>query len=390
MKPAARVQAAIEVLDQILAGTPVEQALTGWARRNRYAGSKDRAAVRDHVFDATRCRRSFAALGGAMTGRGLMLGAVRQAGTDPDEVFNDVGYAPAPLTDEERMEQAQPAEDAERLDIPDWVWPKLKASHADQTTSVAQALQSRAPVHLRVNLRKTTREDVQQSLTRDGIICVSHPASLSALEVTEGNRRIRQNAAYQDGLVELQDAASQALVDALPLEDGQKVLDFCAGGGGKSLAIAARADVQVFAHDAMPHRMRDLPERARRAGVTIPEIAPQDVMTAGPFDVVLCDVPCSGSGAWRRAPDGKWRLTPEDLETLKATQFEILQQAAALVAPDGVLAYATCSLLDEENADQIDRFLAKNPGWARGFQKVWDLQGGTDGFFTAHLTRVKI
>lgn len=388
MTPAARVQAASEVLDQILAAKPAEQALTGWARGNRYAGSKDRAAVRDHVFEALRCLRSYAALGGAMTGRALMLGALRSADQDPDAVFNGVGYGPAPLTDEERDAGGPPRSDAERLDMPDWLWPRIVASLGEGADAYASALQSRAPVHLRVNTRKTNRAAVQQALITGGIDCAPHPASPTALEVTEGNRRIRQHAAYQDGLIELQDAASQAVVDALVLSDGDRVLDFCAGGGGKTLAMAARAQISVFAHDAAPQRMRDLPARAARAGADVTELETADLAANGPFDLVVCDAPCSGSGAWRRAPEGKWRLTAEQLDELTRIQAEILQQAADLVVSDGVLAYVTCSVLTEENKDQVESFLHTNPEWRCTFQKAWPLNGGTDGFFSAHLTRV--
>lgn len=387
MTPAARVAAAIEILDEILSDKPAEQALTGWARRSRFAGSKDRAAVRDHVFDALRCRRSLAALGGAESGRGLMLGACRKDGIDPASLFTGERFAPAGLGEAERSAGFAPRSAAERLDIPDWLWPEFVASQggAEPAEAAARALQQRAPVHLRVNLRKTDRDRARASLQADGVTCAPHPASATALEVTEGARRIRASTAFRDGLVELQDAASQAVVDALPLAQGMRVLDFCAGGGGKALAMAARADITLFVHDAAPQRMRDLPERAARAAATLSVLASDEVASAGPFDLVLCDVPCSGSGAWRRAPEGKWRLSPERLEDLTRIQAGILDRTAPLVAPGGVLAYATCSVLERENAGQIGSFLDRWPDWRCDWQKVWPVQGGTDGFFAAHL-----
>ncbi len=387
MTPAARVQAAIEILDEIEAGKPAEQALTGWSRRSRYAGSKDRAAVRDHVFDALRCRRSFAALGGAQTGRGLMLGALRHADVDPDTVFTGANYAPAALDENEREAGAVPSAGPVALDIPDWLWPRFQNSLGAQSADCARALQSRAPVHLRVNLGKAGIPDAQQSLLRDGITTIAHPAAHSALEITDGARRLRQSAAYRAGMVELQDAASQAVVEMLPLRDGMRVLDFCAGGGGKSLAMAARARLSLFAHDAAPDRMNDLPARAERAGVQVNLISGEDVQQAAPFDIVLCDVPCSGSGAWRRSPEGKWRLSEAALQRLGEVQAGILQTASRLVADNGVLAYATCSVLRDENRDQIERFLQQNDGWKRAVQRQWTMLDGTDGFFTAHLTR---
>ncbi|TDK51184.1 RsmB/NOP family class I SAM-dependent RNA methyltransferase [Antarcticimicrobium luteum] len=387
MTPAARVQAAIEILDVYLAGKPAEQALTGWARLSRFAGSKDRAAVRDHVFDALRAQRSLAALGGAATGRGLMLGACRRDGVDPATIFTGEGHAPVPLAAEELAAGHLPAEGAEALDIPDWLWPDFSASLGEEADAAARTLQGRAPVHLRVNLAKTDRAAAIEALAADGVVCEPHPGSETALDVTEGARRIRNSAAYLEGRVELQDAASQALVEALPLTDGMRVLDYCAGGGGKTLAMGARGKLELFAYDAAPNRMRDLPERAARAGLAVEILDGDGVARRAPFDLVLCDVPCSGSGAWRRAPEGKWRLTPEMLDDLAATQADILDLAAGLLAPGGVLAYATCSLLTRENGDQISGFLARHPGWRCVWRRSWSVAAGTDGFFSAHLTR---
>ena len=387
MTPAARVQAAVECLDLILAGQPAEQVLTGWARRSRFAGSKDRAAVRDHVFDALRCRRSFAALGGAETGRGLMLGALRSAGIAPETMFTGDGYGPSSLNDAELEAGRDPDPGAEEGDIPDWIWPLFVDTLGDEAAASAAALRHRAPVHLRVNAARTTPEAAMQALHDEGIETSPHAASPHALEIRDGARKLRQSEAYRTGLVELQDAASQAVVMALPLGAGMRVLDYCAGGGGKSLALAAQPEVKVFAHDAAPERLRDLDERAARAGASVEILSSNDIDQSGPFDIVLCDVPCSGSGAWRRAPDGKWRLTPERLEELRAVQAGILDEVMPLVAPGGILAYATCSLLSVENEAQIDAFLSRNPGWRCTFRKSWPVTGGTDGFFSAHLTR---
>ncbi|WP_435659510.1 RsmB/NOP family class I SAM-dependent RNA methyltransferase [Leisingera caerulea] len=388
MTPAARLQAAIEILDQVLAGEPAEKALTSWGRRSRFAGSKDRAAVRDHVFSAVRCLRSHAALGGARSGRGLILGALREAGEDPDEVFTGQGHAPAPLSAAERQ-LPPPAEGPEALDIPDWLWPEFRASLGQDAEAAASALRSRAPVHLRVNTPKGTLQQAQDALAADGIATRPHPAASTALEITEGARKLRNASAYADGLVELQDAASQAVVEQLPLEDGMSVLDYCAGGGGKSLAMAARARIRLHAHDADPKRMKDLPERAARAGARVTLLSSADVERQAPFDLVLCDVPCSGSGSWRRAPEGKWRLTPESLRALQETQSEILRRAAGLTAPGGTLAYATCSMLQAENTQQVQAFTANNPEWSLAAEQSWRVQDGTDGFYVAVLTRAK-
>ncbi len=387
MTPAARIQAAIDILDTVLAGQPAEQALTRWARGNRFAGSKDRAAIRDLVFDAMRAQRSLAVLGGARSGRGLMLGLGRRQAWDLEALFSGAKYAPAPLETEERTTPRAFASDAERLDIPDWLWPEFQAAMQDRSAAAAQALQHRAPVHLRVNARKASVPQVQDMLAADGIETRPFRNISFALEAVQGERKIRNSAAYQQGLVELQDAASQAVVLDLPLRDGMRVLDFCAGGGGKALAMAAQTDLQVTAHDISAARMGDIPARAQRAGVRIETADLAQVTAQAPFDLVLVDAPCSGSGAWRRAPQGKWDLTPDRFAEIQQLQARILQQAAALVAPQGWLIYATCSLFHAENHAQVTRFVDHDPRWRVVQETRWDVSDGTDGFFSAHLTR---
>jgi 16S rRNA (cytosine967-C5)-methyltransferase len=389
MTPAARIAAAIGILDSVLDGSPAERALTRWARGSRFAGSHDRAAIRDHVYDALRCRRSFAALGGgACTGRSLMLGLLRATGADPVAIFSGEGYGPAALTAEELSFRPPEIADLPRavaLDCPDWLLPELERSLGAETNAVLAAMRARAPAILRVNARRATREEAALSLRADGIATVSLGIAELALQVTDGAQKIKTSAAYLGGLVELQDAAPQAAVEALPLRAGMRVLDFCAGGGGKTLAMAARADVELVAHDAAAQRMRDLPARAARAGVAVATLATADLDRRGPFDLVLTDVPCSGSGTWRRAPEAKWSLTPERLSDLTATQEAILIRAAQLVAPGGWLVYMTCSLLRCENHDRIRALLATHPGLSVGYERLLTPLDAGDGFYAAHL-----
>lgn len=390
MQRAARLAAAADVLDAILAGQPAEQVLLNWARRHRFAGSGDREAIRDSVFTALRCLRSHAALGGAETGRGLILGQMAEAGEDVAALFTGEGHAPAPLTDAERTHLAMPPKMPRNvaLDCPDWLAPQLEASLGADFAPVMRAMRSRASVFLRANVARCTRDEAAARLAAEGV--ETRPANLAetALEVTAGARRLRATHAFADGLVELQDAASQAVVAALPLAPGARVLDYCAGGGGKALAMAALCpDARILAHDSSPGRMADLPTRAARAGARIARADTAGVEAAAPFDLVLCDVPCSGSGAWRRAPEGKWRLDAAGLAALLATQVAILDVAARLVAPGGTLAYATCSLLDAENAVQVAAFMARAPGWQEVRRlRLTPLDGG-DGFFLALLRR---
>ena len=384
MTPAARVAAAIAVLDEVQSGAAAEQALTRWARASRFAGSKDRAAVRDHVFDVLRIFRMAAHLGGGSNGRALMIGLLRHQGHDPAEFFTGIGHAPEALNAVELSFKAPQAPLAVQWNLPDWAVQVLQSDLCATAEETAMALQARAPVCLRINQQKTDRGKVFTELYKDGIEVTPNLLSQLALTVTGGARRIRQTAAFLEGRVELQDASSIAVTDLIP--NGAHCLDICAGGGGKSLALAAQGGRDVYAYDIDPSRMNDLPARAKRAGAHIKRIASQDLARNAPYDIVLCDAPCSGSGAWRRAPQGKWTLTPERLLELTAIQDEILANAAALLAPSGTLVYATCSVFRAENEDRIERFLNQHKNWKCALSKRFDITTNGDGFFTAHLT----
>ncbi|MCI2393173.1 RsmB/NOP family class I SAM-dependent RNA methyltransferase [Aliiroseovarius sediminis] len=389
MTPGARVAAAIEILDLYLSGTPAEQALTGWGRRHRFAGSKDRAAIRDHVFDALRRLKSSRALGGGDTGRAIMIGLLRGQGRDPDTLFTGEGHAPAPLTDAEGQAGRAPTR-AERLDCPDWLLPQFDDSLGPQAEDVLLALRNRAPVFLRVNTARVTLDQAQEILSRDGIVTQPHAGADTALEVLENPRKINNSRAFLDGAVELQDAASQAVVAALQVTPGMRVLDYCAGGGGKALALAAMG-AEVVAHDIAPARMKDLPARAARAGCRIqiatPDSLPELLAVQGPFDLAFADAPCSGSGSWRRVPQGKWLLTPDRLSALHRTQRQVLALLATLIKPGGVVAYATCSVLTSENRVQVNGFVAEHPDYECAFDRQLLPTDGGDGFYVARLGR---
>ncbi len=215
MTPAARAQAAIAALDRILAGEAAEKVLTQWGRAARYAGSGDRAAVRDIVYDCLRCRRSFAALGGAETGRGLVLGAARASG-QAALWFDGSAHGPAAA-----VEAGRDPTGLEALDCPDWLAPRLRASLAEDFEPVMLAMRHRAPVFLRVNAAKGDVADAMARLAQDGVVARPHPLAKFALEVVEGARKIQNSVAYAQGLVELQDAASQAVAEAVPLAPGR-------------------------------------------------------------------------------------------------------------------------------------------------------------------------
>lgn len=386
MTPAARVQAAIEILDRILAGAAAEQALTGWARASRFAGSGDRAAVRDHVFDALRRRRLHAALSGmSESGRALMIGALRAGGLEA--IFTGTAHAPLPLSEAEWAALAAVADpqalpDAVRLNYADWLDGPLRAALGADLGPVMASQADRAPVFLRANLRHGRVGALPAMLEEDCIAAHARAEVSGAYEVVAGANKIKQSRAYLEGVVELQDLSSQAAVSALPLTDGMAVLDYCAGGGGKSLAMAARVTGRFTAHDVAFERMADLPTRAARAGVRV-GLARKADLKPGSQDMVLVDAPCSGSGTWRRTPDAKWRLTPERLAELCALQARILDEALVFARPGGILAYMTCSLLRAENEDQLAAFLARHPGTELLDQRRFSPLTGGDGFFLA-------
>lgn len=386
MTPAARLSAAIEVLDRILAGAAAEPALTGWGRANRYAGSGDRLAVRDRVYQALRRRRSAAWVGGAETGRGLVLGLLRLEGVDPESLFTGARFAPAPVSPDEAGQPLAEAPDPVRLDCPDWLWPQLMADLGADLVPVLEAGQSRAPVWLRVNQSRASAAGAAASLAAEGITTHPHPDLSFALEVTENARKIAQSSALAEGLVELQDASSQAVTLGLGDLAGLPVLDYCAGGGGKALHLADLG-ARVTAHDIAPARMRDLGPRAARAGLQIAQATTEALPGLGPWPLVLVDAPCSGSGTWRRDPMAKWTLTPERLADLGRVQADVLDAAAALTAPGGRLAFVTCSIFSVETRAPVAAFLRRNADWqSAGFRQFRPGATG-DGFSVEILTR---
>lgn len=389
MRPGARIATAAELLDQIIGGAAAGQVLTNWARASRYAGSGDRAGVRDLVFDALRRRGSWGALGGGDTGRALMLGRLREMGQDPGEVFTGARHDLSPLSEQEMTAPDTPAAGGlAALDWPAWLADQVQASLGQDFAGVSDIMRARAPVFLRVNTLLTTPGDVLERLENAGIEAVEVSDPPNAIRIIAGERKLPNARVVEDGLAELQDLSSQAVVHALGVKQGAQVLDYCAGGGGKSLALAAGTGPRgrVDTWDANPRRMADLPGRAERAGAPITILEQLDPDQTYPL--VLCDAPCSGSGAWRRDPQGKWTLTQDLLDELRQMQQQVLDGGAAHVAPGGRLAYVTCSILDAENSGSVDLFLSRHPEWHLVGTRRWlPLIEGGDGFFLAQMSR---
>ena len=385
MTPGAHIAAAIEVLDQILAGKNAEVSLIKWGRSNRFAGSGDRYAIRDIVYDALRQKNSLTKRSKNISGRSWIIALLKKREVNLDEYFGATRYSP-PKIKKWELELLPIENESDLYDIPDWLWPKWKASLGIKANQVADTLKERANIFLRVNIIKGTREDAIQALEKDGIISKFHPTVSTALIVNKGTRKIKNSEAYNIGLVELQDASSQASVLKLNIDQNGPILDFCAGGGGKSLALSAYLNKPIFAYDANFERMKDLPNRARRSGANIRVIKSNDLKKSH-YGLVFCDVPCSGSGSWRRDPEGKWSLTLQDYERLLSLQENILATASQLVKPNGNLVYATCSILKDENKAQIQKFLENTNDWALKKEKFSIPSELGDGFYFCILKR---
>lgn len=428
MTPAAHVSAAIEVLDELAKRRrPAADALKDWGLAHRFAGSKDRAAIASLVFDALRKRASAAFVMGDDTPRAQMLGALREArGLDAEAIAafcSGERHAPAPLSDEERqrLETAllDGAPDHVRGDYPEWLASRFEAAFGARAAEEGAALAARAPVDLRVNILKCSREQALEKLAH--LSPAPTPLSPIGLRIEPGQGRgpaLTAETAYVKGLVEPQDEASQLAALLCAASPGEQVLDLCAGGGGKALALAAQMHNrgQVYAHDDDGRRLMPIYERLERAGARNVQVrAPRgkaDVLKdlEGRCDLVLIDAPCTGTGAWRRHPDAKWRLAPGALDQRLKEQGELLAKAARFVKPGGRLAYVTCSVLREENEDQVAAFLANNPEFAalsaaktvekaglpdlarfaspHGFGlRLSPATSGTDGFYVCVLAR---
>jgi 16S rRNA (cytosine967-C5)-methyltransferase len=429
MLPAARVAAAIEILADIeTRRRPAVDALKDWGLARRFAGSGDRAAIAGLVYDALRRKASSAWIMGEASPRAEVLGALKQLrGLDVEEIaalFSGEGHAPAPLSEAERERlrtgdlSGAPAH--VQGDYPEWLTPAFAESCGEAAIDEGRALATRAPVDLRVNTLKTDRERALAALAHLGP--VPTPFSPIGLRVAiRGDGRgpaLAAEPAYVKGLVEVQDEGSQLAALLSGAEPGMQALDFCAGAGGKTLALAAMmaGHGQIYASDPDGRRLAPIFERLGRSGARNVQVrAPRgarDVLAdlVGRCDLVLVDAPCSGSGAWRRNPDAKWRMRPGALEQRVKDQTESLESAARFVRPGGRLVYVTCSLLKAENEDRVVAFLEAHADflpleaghWARACGldalagqasrlgagiRLSPLRTATDGFYVVALVR---
>jgi len=429
--PAARIAAAIDLLAAIEATPryPADAMANNFFRNRRYIGSGDRRAVSERAWAVIRARRRLAWwLGDAVPTPPLLVAASLLlegwALSGVTKTFSGGRFAPKPLSHDDivvlqRLEghtlDHPDMPQAVRMEVSDWILPRLQKRFGADLAREMAAMDMPASLDLRVNLLKTTREEARAALAAEGIEAEPTPISPWGLRI-EGRRLVTTGKAFQDGLVEIQDEGSQLVAYLVGAAPGMRVADWCAGAGGKTLAMAMTMENRghIVACDVSVPRLDGAVRRLRRAGVHNVErhlIEPGDKWAkrnSKRFDRVLVDAPCTGIGTWRRNPDARLRLREADLAELLAKQKEILDSASRLVRPGGKLVYATCSLLPEENEDQVRAFLSRHPDFSpQPLRRAWQggapprveelgageflvltpARHGTDGFFAAVLER---
>ncbi len=424
MTPAGQLAAAIDLLAEIEADPrPADAVANAFFRNRRFIGAGDRREVSGLVWGVLRGRRHLgwwlARYNAPETPRLLLAAQAFFAGQSPQKIaqaFVSGRYGPPPLSPEETATLEKLAghsfehpdmPEAVKYEIPDWILPKFAAQFGAALPAEMASLATPPPLDLRVNLLKTTRDAAIAALTREHLTAAPTPYSPWGLRLA-GRQSITQGTAFRDGLVEIQDEGSQLIaliVDAAP---GMRVLDYCAGAGGKTLAIAMTManKGQIAACDVSAPRLEAAAKRFRRAGV---HNAEAHLLTAGDkwpkrqagkFDRVLVDAPCTGTGTWRRNPDARLRLTETDLAELLVKQAAILDDAQKMVKPGGRLIYATCSLLNDENEAQLEAFLSRTANFSHRplaaplpealharTLRLTPHRHGTDGFFCAVLEK---
>jgi 16S rRNA (cytosine967-C5)-methyltransferase len=422
MTPAGQLAAAIDLLALIEADPrPADAVANHFFRTRRFIGGGDRRAVSTLVWGVLRARRHLGwwleKFEAPQTPRLLLAAQAIFTGQTPHKIalaFTAGRYGPPPLDADETAVLERFAghtlehpnmPDAVKYEVPDWILPKLKTQFGPALEAEMAAMNVPAPLDLRVNILKGTREEAIAALAREGLRAELSRFSPWGLRLAN-RQSVTQGKAFQEGLVEIQDEGSQLIALAVDAQPGMRVADYCAGAGGKTLAIAMcmQNKGHIVACDVSEPRLEGAIKRLRRAGVHNAErhlLEPGDKWTkrqAGKFDRVLVDAPCSGTGTWRRNPDARTHLSETDLAELLAKQAMILDQAQKLTKPGGKLVYATCSLLNDENEAQVEAFLARYPMFKQvPIETPEALRGpalrlsprahGTDGFFAAILAR---
>jgi 16S rRNA (cytosine967-C5)-methyltransferase len=377
MRLPGRIAAAIVVLSDVeQRKRPVSEALKAWGINNRFAGAGDRAAIGNIVYDALRSRSSLAAAMGADTPRALVLGVIlRGWGESPEALnalFADDSHAPEALTAEEiagATADISGAPEHVQADTPEWLSPSLKRAFGDQFIAEGQAMTGRPSLDIRANALKATSQKVAKSLARftpEETAIAPFGLTMPAGPRDARTPNVTTDEGYLKGWFEVQDQGSQIVSALAGAKEGEQVLDLCAGAGGKTLALAATMGNtgQIFAYDSDRSRLAPIYDRLKRNGVRNAQVrAPNPGALdelIGKLDRVVVDAPCTGTGTWRRRPDTKWKLTPELIALRQSEQAALLEEALTFLKVGGTLVYITCSILPEENDDQVIGFLEKH------------------------------
>jgi 16S rRNA (cytosine967-C5)-methyltransferase len=426
MTPAARIQAVIEVLDQVLATPrPADTVASLYFRNRRYIGSKDRTNISTRLFRIMREYHRLAwwvaKAGMEVNARTMAIAALMTSKEHNvqslSDAFSGDKFAPEPLTDDEKkLAEVTLSQNLvhdgmslrERTECPEWAFGSLQDALGARYEEEMTAMLSPAPLDIRVNTLKTTRDEVLAQLKQDGL--EAELGKISPLSIRlHGRPPISQHPLFRDGHFEIQDEGSQMVALVADAKPGEQVVDFCAGAGGKTLALGAamKNKGRIIAMDPLGNRLERAKERFRRAGLhnieTRALTSERDKYVkrhVGAFDLVLVDAPCSGTGTWRRDPDKRWRMLGPGITTLVPLQKSILDSAHRMVRKGGRLVYATCSLLPEENERQVEAFLAEHPDFtlvparsivdalgAGDYIKLSPARNDTDGFFAAVMAR---
>ena len=394
MRLGGRIQAAAEVLEDVTQRrTPVTMALRDWGKAHRFAGSKDRSAIGNIVLDALRRKSSIAFRMNDDSPRSLAIGAaVFSGGVTVEDILEQTEgdqHFGAPLTEDQIAKlkgqiDLETAPEWIRADVPDWLWPAFETNFDEEAIIEGAALTERAPLDIRANTIKANRDDLSMSEAKPTEIS---PVGMR-LEAVKGFARhpnIQSDPEFLTGKLEIQDEGSQIVSLLVAAKPGEKILDYCAGGGGKSLALASEMNNEgaIHAFDIDKRRLAPTYERAARAGATIIKVVQPPAKSLnnlrGSMDRVLVDAPCTGVGTWRRKPDAKWRLTEDALGRRMQEQVKVLDEAKHFVKPGGLLFYVTCSMLAAENEAQVYAFLERDSDFSLlSAGEVWEDRFGVD------------
>ena len=396
MQEISRAAAAINILDHYLSGYPLEKALKQWFKKNRFAGSSDRKNIRDLVFDILRKRLilyyPFQINEYAESGRILVLSYLflyKKSFFSLEDIKENKYLSPYINNDEfiilnniNRLVKKAPNNIS--LNYPKFLEKKLSQSLGKNFSTIMQFFLERAPVYLRINQNKINTNEAKIKLENQGILCEICPSSNYALKVISGEKFIQHSSLYQLGEVELQDLSSQLTTELAQISSEKKILDICAGSGGKALAIASRLRnrADIFAYDLNHLKYKNLIYRIKKAGAKITVLNTKELTKyRNFFDVVFVDAPCSGTGTWRRDPKIKWELNDQKLSSFTKNQYEIIKHSCTYLKNGGFVIYVVCSLLEDEGDLVIRKFLLHHKNFSKIKSGIFHPINASDGFY---------